>query len=90
MFLWALIDFTSFWEMLHRIIIPGGIFAADEPVMQLFPIAMFQNYLMPIAITFLYLMAVILLLPVILLMIDRRMRRRRLEKKMPYETMEYM
>ncbi|MBN1777127.1 MAG: DUF1461 domain-containing protein [Clostridiales bacterium] len=88
-FLWALIDFTSFWETLHRIVIPGGIFAADEPVMQLFPIAMFRNYLGPIALTFLYLMAGILLLPAILLMVDRRVRRRRLERHTPYEPAEY-
>lgn len=89
MFLWSLIDFTSFWEMLHRIIIPGGIFAADEPVMQLFPVAMFQNYLMPIALTFLYIMAGILLLPVVLTAIDRRVRRRRLMRQNPYDAMEY-
>jgi len=90
LFLWALIDFTSFWEMLHRIVIPGGIFAADEPVMQLFPVAMFENYLGPIALTFLYLTAGILLLPAVLLMIDKRVRRRRLERKAPYEPAEYV
>ncbi len=89
-FLWALIDFASFWEVLHNIFIPGGIFAADEPVMRLFPVSMFQGYLLPIGLTFLYLLAGILLLPAVLIMIDRRGRRRRLEKQtMPYDPMEY-
>ncbi len=91
-FLWVMIDFASFWEMLHNSFIPGGIFAADEPVMRLFPVAMFQEYAMPIGLTLLYLMAGILLLPLILTMIDRRALRRRQERQlqaMPYDPMEY-
>lgn len=89
-FLWALIDFKSFWEILHNVFIPGGIFAADEPVMRLFPVSMFQGYLPPIGLTFLYLLGCILLLPAVLLMLDRRGRRRRFEKQtMPYDPMEY-
>jgi hypothetical protein len=91
-FLWALIDFQSFWEALHNILIPGGIFAADEPVMRLFPVSMFQGYLMPVALTLLYLLAGVVVLPAILMMIDRRVRRRRQERQlqqMPYDPMEY-
>lgn len=95
LFLWALMDFTGFWDALHRIVIPGGIFPADEPVMRLFPVSMFQGYLAPIALTLGYLLLGILLLPLILTMIDRRARRRRLERQMeqmqqmPYDPMEY-
>ncbi|MBE0601966.1 MAG: DUF1461 domain-containing protein [Firmicutes bacterium] len=90
LFLWALIDFTSFWDMLHNVFIPGGIFAAGEPVMRLFPVSMFQGYLLPIGLTFLYLLAGIVLLPALLVMLDRRGRRRRMEKQtMPYDPMEY-
>ena len=93
-FLWTLVDFAGFWETLHNVLIPGGIFAADEPVMRLFPVSMFQGYMAPIALTFLYLLAAIILLPLILMMIERRGRRRRLERQMhqqmPYDPMEYM
>lgn len=89
LFLWAIIDFQSFWGLLHRMLIPGGIFLADEPVMQLFPIAMFQRYLAPIALTFLYVMAAVMLLPVILMILDKRVRRRKLMRQVPYENMEY-
>jgi hypothetical protein len=89
-FLWALIDFPGFWELLHKLVIPGGIFAADEPVMQLFPVQMFQGYLAPIALTFLYYMIAVMLLPLVLMMVDRRVRRRRLMRQMPpYEPTEY-
>ena len=43
--LWAVIDFDSLWMVIHRVLIPGGIFPAGEPVMQLFPLALFFSYL---------------------------------------------
>ena len=55
--LWALVDFHSLWMILHRLFIPDGIFSAREPVMQLFPLALFFEYLTPVSITFLILLA---------------------------------
>ena len=43
--LWAAVDFHSLWMVIHRVFIPGGIFPAGEPVMQLFPLALFFGYL---------------------------------------------
>ncbi len=42
--LWAAIDFDGFWMILHRFLIPDGIFSAREPVMQLFPLTLFIRY----------------------------------------------
>ncbi|MBQ7868220.1 MAG: DUF1461 domain-containing protein [Clostridia bacterium] len=47
--LWALVDFHSLWMILHRVFIPGGIFPAGEPVMQLFPLSLFFQYITPVA-----------------------------------------
>ena len=44
-------DFASFWRLLHRFFIPGGIFAAHEPVMQLFPLSLFFRYVTPVAVS---------------------------------------
>ena len=88
-FLWASLDFAGFWKVLHNVLIPGGVFPADEAVMQLFPLTLFEDYLGPIALTFLYCLGAILLTPVVLMMIDRRVRRRRAERQMPYDPMEY-
>ena len=43
--LWAVVDFNSLWMVIHRLLIPGGIFPAGEPVMQLFPLALFFGYI---------------------------------------------
>ena len=43
--LWAAVDFNSLWMVIHRVLIPGGIFPAGEPVMQLFPLALFFGYI---------------------------------------------
>ena len=43
--LWAVADFNSLWMVIHRLLIPGGIFPAGEPVMQLFPLALFFGYI---------------------------------------------
>ena len=43
--LWAVVDFNSLWMVIHRVLIPGGIFPAGEPVMQLFPLKLFFGYL---------------------------------------------
>ncbi|MCI6376662.1 MAG: DUF1461 domain-containing protein [Clostridiales bacterium] len=48
--LWAAIDFDSLWMALHRWFIPGGIFPAGEPVMQLFPLELFLFYAKPVAL----------------------------------------
>ena len=45
MLLWAVVDFNSLWMVIHRVLIPGGIFPAGEPVMQLFPLDLFFRYL---------------------------------------------
>jgi len=89
-FAWAALDFASFWEALHSLLIPGGIFAADETVMRLFPLTLFERYTTPIALTFLYCLGIVLLVPVILITLDRRVRRRRYTcYAVPYEPMEY-
>ena len=49
--IWAAADFASFWRLLHRFFIPGGIFAAHEPVMQLFPLSLFFRYVTPVAVS---------------------------------------
>ena len=43
--LWAAVDFESLWMVIHRVLIPGGIFPAGEPVMQLFPLNLFFGYI---------------------------------------------
>ncbi|MBP3645833.1 MAG: DUF1461 domain-containing protein [Clostridia bacterium] len=42
---WALIDFGSLWMVIHRLLIPNGIFSAREPVMRLFPLSLFFRYI---------------------------------------------
>lgn len=89
-FLWASMDFNGFWKVLHSLLIPGGIFASDEPVMQLFPLTLFQSYLEPVALTFLYMLGIVLLVPVILSLLDRSVRRRRHNRqRMNQQPMEY-
>ena len=48
--LWSLMDFESFWGVLHRVFIPGGIFPAYEPVMRLFPLSLFMRYITPVCL----------------------------------------
>ena len=48
--LWAAVDFRSLWMVLHKAFIPGGIFSAREPVMQLFPLALFMRYAAPVCL----------------------------------------
>ncbi len=47
--LWAAVDFDSLWMVIHRLFIPGGIFPAGEPIMQLFPLRLFFGYVKPVA-----------------------------------------
>ena len=49
--IWAAADFRSFWMVLHKLFIPGGIFAAGEPVMQLFPLNLFFAYIVPVGLS---------------------------------------
>lgn len=48
--LFALLDFETFWRVLHQTLIPGGIFSAREPVMRLFPITLFVCYVKPVVL----------------------------------------
>ena len=48
---WAAADFQSLWMVLHRVFIPNGIFAYNEPVMQLFPLELFFRYIVPVAVS---------------------------------------
>lgn len=48
--LWAAVDFDSLWMLLHRTFIPGGIFPAGEPVMSLFPLSLFGQYIGPVCL----------------------------------------
>ena len=48
--LWAAADFHSLWMVIHKVLIPGGIFPAGEPVMQLFPLSLFFDYVGPVAV----------------------------------------
>ncbi len=63
---WAYFNFDGFWQLLHKTIIPDGIFNASEEIMRLFPVGLFAGYLQPVAITFGILAAIILVLPLIL------------------------
>lgn len=49
--LYAAVNFEAFWLLVHRWFIPGGLFGADEPIMQLFPPKLFAAYLRPVSIT---------------------------------------
>ena len=48
--LWAAVDFHSFWMVLHKAFIKGGIFPYGEPVMQLFPLNLFFQYIAPVCL----------------------------------------
>lgn len=47
------------WEMLHRTLIPDGIFPADELVMQLFPETLFSAYLPPVLLMLVLMLAAV-------------------------------
>lgn len=61
--LWAYVDFESMWMLLHKTLIPDGIFSAAETVMQLFPLEAFAAYLPPVVKSFGLFAAGVLLLP---------------------------
>lgn len=63
---WAVLDFASLWKILHLTLIPDGIFPAGDPVMQLFPEALFSAYLTPVCRTLAIMLAALLALPLIL------------------------
>ena len=90
-FLWAAADFASFWEALHNVLIPGGVFAADAAIMQLFPLTLFSRYISPVALTFAYCLGLVLFVAIILSAVDRRVRRRRAARRQQpqYDPMEY-
>ena len=57
--IWAAVDFGSLWMVLHKWFIPGGIFAYNEPIMQLFPLDLFFAYIVPVALSMILHMAVL-------------------------------
>ena len=70
--LWASLDFGGMWEMLHRTLIPDGIFPADELVMRLFPETLFSAYLPPVLLMLVLMLAAVLVLPLILSPVSAR------------------
>lgn len=74
---WAYVDFGGMWAWIHRVFIPDGIFSAAEPIMQLFPLELFADYLAPCAITFGIATGIVLLLPLVLSPLSRRLARGR-------------
>lgn len=74
---WAYVDFGGMWAWLHRVFIPDGIFSAAEPIMQLFPLELFADYLAPCAITFGVATAIVLLLPLPLSRLSSQVARKR-------------
>ena len=77
--LWASLDFGGMWEMLHRTLIPDGIFPADELVMQLFPETLFSAYLPPVLLMLVLMLAAVLVLPLILSPVSARIAQSRAE-----------
>ena len=63
--LWGYLDFDGLWSWLHTTLIPDGIFAAGEEIMQLFPLEVFSGYLQPVAVTFAICAGAVLLLPLL-------------------------
>lgn len=61
--LWGALDFNALWAWLHTSFIPDGIFPAGEPIMRLFPEALFAGYAAPAGLLFAAFWAVALLLP---------------------------
>ena len=70
--LWASLDFGGMWEMLHRTLIPDGIFPADELVMRLFPETLFSAYRPPVMLMLVLMLAAVLVLPLILSPVSAR------------------
>lgn len=64
--IWCAVDFTGFWYLLHKVLIPGGIFPASERIMSLFPASLFSAYVLPVAGGYAVLAAVLLLVPMII------------------------
>lgn len=77
--LWASLDFGGMWEMLHRALIPDGIFPADELVMRLFPETLFSAYLPPVLLMLVLMLAAVLVLPLILSPVSARIAQARAE-----------
>lgn len=77
--LWASLDFSGMWEMLHRTLIPDGIFPADELVMRLFPETLFSAYLPPVMLMLVLMLAAVLVLPLILSPVSARIAQSRAE-----------
>ena len=77
--LWASLDFNGMWEVLHRTLIPDGIFPADELVMRLFPETLFSAYLPPVLLMLVLMLAAVLVLPLILSPVSARIAQARAE-----------
>lgn len=70
---WAWLDFDSMWAWLHQTFIQDGIFSASEPVMQLFPVELFADYLPTVAADFGVGILFVLALPLCLYPLCRRL-----------------
>ena len=77
--LWARLDFNGMWALLHRTLIPDGIFPADELVMRLFPETLFSAYLPPVLLLLGLMLAAVLVLPLILSPISAQIAQSRAE-----------
>lgn len=84
--LWGYFSFDSLWSVLHKTLIPDGIFNAAEPIMQLFPVGLFEGYLQPVAITFAILAGVVLVLPLILAPLSKLLTNLFGKKRVGYST----
>lgn len=73
--LYAVVDFSGFWLILHRWLIPNGIFSAREPIMLLFPVSLFAEYIPWFLITFTIVALLLTCLP--LYLFGRLSRKRR-------------
>ena len=62
---WSVLDFQGMWHLLHKVIIPDGIFSAAEPIMQLFPLQLFAGYAEPVFTAFGIISALLLIAPLI-------------------------
>lgn len=51
-FLWAWIDFPSFWNFLHVHFIQDGIFESGEVIMEFFPVSLFYSYIPIVGMVF--------------------------------------
>ena len=83
---WAYYDFAHLWDLLHKTLIPDGIFSAAEPIMMLFPLGLFEEYLQPVAFTFCGLTLAVLVLPLLLALLPKTLAKFLSRNKTPKES----